>query len=322
MNSIFHEEITEHLAFRKKILAPSSFEVNQRALLSFDQHLSLRERTGNYIDEDDVVSWVQPMYHDLAPSTIAPQVCYLRVFLQYLKHKGISVYIPKPTKVPDNYIPYLFSDTEIEKIFAAADSFPMLNNSNRHLELPMLLRMLYCCGFRLDELLKTQVGDVDFERGVILLRNTKNKKQRIVPLGDNLTAMLYRYCLALNRLTSPLNYIFPGKGTKNHLSKCTAEAWFRELLRNAGIYIQPKEHTRGQCLHCFRHLFAIKSFAQMEQAGRTVKDSIPFLSVYLGHAGMTQTEKYLKFSSDMFPQDTALFEAYSEGIFPEVRYED
>lgn len=322
MNSIFYGEIAEHLEFRKKVLAPSSFAVNQRALFSFDQHLALREKAEKYIDEDDVITWIEPMYSYLAPSTIAPTVCYLRVFLQDLKYRGFTVYIPKRTKVPDNYIPYIFSDAELEKIFTAADSFPALNNSNRHLELPMLLRMLYCCGFRLDEILKAQVRDVDFNRGVILLRNAKNKKQRIVPLGNALTAMLYKYCLALNRLDSPQNYIFPGKGTKNHLSKCTAGVWFRELLRNTGIYIQPEEHTRGQCLHCFRHLFAIKSFAQAERAGRTVNDSIPFLSVYLGHSGITDTEKYLKFSSDMFPQNTALFEAYSEGIFPEVRYED
>lgn len=51
-------------------------------------------------------------------------------------------------------------------------------------------------------------------------------------------------------------------------------------------------------------------------------DSIPFLSIYMGHCDLTETEKYLKFSSDMFPENTELFEAYTEGIFPEVQYED
>ena len=49
------------------------------------------------------------------------------------------------------------------------------------------------------------------------------------------------------------------------------------------------------------HYFAIHSFAQAEQNGRPAEDSVPFLSVYLGHHDMDETEKYLKFSGDMFP---------------------
>ncbi len=59
-----------------------------------------------------------------------------------------------------------------------------------------------------------------------------------------------------------------------------------------------------------------------DQAGRPVHNSIPFLSVYLGHSSMEETERYLKFSNDMFPEHTKMFEEYSDGLFPEVSYED
>ena len=36
---------------------------------------------------------------------------------------------------------------------------------------------------------------------------------------------------------------------------------------------------------------------------------------------MDGTEKYLKLSSDMFPEYTALFEDYATGVFPEAGYE-
>lgn len=65
----------------------------------------------------------------------------------------------------------------------------------------------------------------------------------------------------------------------------------------------------------------IKSFAQAERAGRSAENSIPYLSVFLGHYDMDGTEKYLKFSSDMFPEYTALFEDYAASVFPEVAYE-
>lgn len=85
---------------------------------------------------------------------------------------------------------------------------------------------------------------------------------------------------------------------------------------------KPEPHKRGQCLHCFRHLFAVKSFTQAERSGRPVDESVPFLSVYLGHFDMDGTEKYLKFGGDMFPEYTEMFETYADGVFQEVQYEE
>ena len=325
MNSIFYDDITEHLALREKVLAPGSFAQDRRVLMSFDRHLAERGKTERCITEEDVVSWIQPLYDSLSRYAVANKVGFLRMFLKYLRYKGISVYLPPYPAVPDTYVPYLFSDTELEKIFAAADTVSVSENSGERslkIEFPMLLRMLYSCGFRLGELLSAKVGDVNFKRGVILLRDTKNRKQRVVPLGDALTEMLQRYCLAMGLMGSPDNFLFPARDRKKHLSQYSVDDWFRDLLKQTGIYVRPEKHTRGQCLHCFRHLFTVKSFAQAERAGRPVNDSIPFLSVYLGHFDMDATEKYLKFSSDIFPEHTILFEAFTEGVFPEVCYED
>ena len=322
MSSVLYDDMMNHLAIRERELAPSSFAVSRRVLLSFDQHLEERKKREKSITEDDVFTWLQPKYAALARGTIAPQVCCLRKFSEYLQQQGFSAYIPPNTKVPDSYVPHLFTDEEIAKIFKAADSLQLSYNAKSNAELPMLLRMLYSCGFRLSELLAVRIGDINFELGVVLLKNTKNQKQRLVPLGNTLTEMLNRYCLAMDLMGSPENYIFPGRGKGTHLSRCWAEMLFRTLLQDLGIYTRPDRQSRGPCLHCFRHLFAIKSFAQAEQAGRPVDDSIPFLSIYMGHCDLVGTEKYLKFSSDMFPENTGLFETYTDGIFPEVRYED
>lgn len=74
-------------------------------------------------------------------------------------------------------------------------------------------------------------------------------------------------------------------------------------------------------MHCFRHTFAFKSFAKAEAAGRSLNDSVPFLSTYLGHKNLDETEKYLKFSSTMYPNAMRLFENYIGDVFPEVTYE-
>lgn len=80
----------------------------------------------------------------------------------------------------------------------------------------------------------------------------------------------------------------------------------------------PGAHSRGQRPHCFRRYFAIHSFAQADKNGRPANDFVPFLSVYLGRHNMDETEKYLKFGSDMFHEYTELFEYYALGVFTEV----
>lgn len=325
MNSIFYKDMIEYLLLREKALALHTFAADRRALLLFDRHLAEQGKSERRITEDDVISWIHPMYSCCSRSGVSHRIGALRMLLQYLRHEEIPVYIPPRPKVPGTYMPYLFSDEELVKIFCAADNFtPKTSKDGPRLrmEFPMLLRMRYSCGFRLGELLAAQVGDVDFVRGVIFLRDTKNKKQRIVPLGNTLTEMLNGYCLAMDLLIEPDNYLFPAKNRRQSLPQSIARYWFRRLLKITDIYVEAEAHARGQCLHCFRHLFAVKSFSQMEQAGRPIQESIPFLSVYLGHGSMEETERYLKFSNDMFPEHTSLFETYAEGIFPEVHYEE
>ncbi len=326
MNSIFYEELKEFLPLRERILAPHTFASERRALLSFEKHLVQLGKIEKIITEEDVISWIQAATCNDSQSGVYHKIGALRMFLKNLQFRGFPVYIPPRPKISKDYMPYLFSDEELVRLFHAADNFSSLqtirDDPRYRMEMPMLLRMLYSCGFRLGELLEAKIHDIDFVRETILLRNTKNKKQRIVPMGSTLTNMLNRYCLALDLLDDPCNYIFPAKDRQHPLPHSTTRLWFNELLKETGIYVEREAHCRGQCVHCFRHLFAVKSFMKAEQAGRPVHDSVPFLSMYLGHGSMEETERYLKFSNDMFPEHTKMFEEYSDGLFPEVSYED
>lgn len=322
MNSIFYRDILEYLDLRKGLVAPSTYSVDRCALFSFDQHLSQKGKAIKRISEEDISSWLGPMRAILSCHTIGSKVRTLRGFLSYLQFNGTDVYIPPVFKTTDHYVPYLFSKEELDKLFAAADSIRIRKGTIHHLIMPMLLRLLYSCGFRLGEILAVQVGDVDFTRGIIFLRNTKNKKQRIVPMTESLTTMLYRYCMAINVIDDPQNYLFPSKIENRPITKRSVEEWFEALLKKTGIYIRTKKRVRGPCLHCFRHLFAVHSFIQAKKCNYSVKDSVPFLSVYMGHENIWETEKYLKFSSEMFPELSTPFEAFADGLFPEVSYEE
>ena len=323
--SPFQEELTDFLAMRKKTVCAETYAGDCRILGSFVRFFTAYGCTEKSVSEDVVNAWIQSLFASNARKTVADKVGYLRNFLKYLQYCGIPVFIPRVPKAAESYIPYLFSEDEMERIFAAADTLPLQKGPNANVllrvEFPMILRMLYGCGFRIGELLQVRVGDIDFERGTVLLKNAKNKKQRLVPMHSSLTSILWRYCAAMELTQNDDDFLFPGRLPGQHLSRNTVSRCFIAVLKATGIYLEPQPHTRGQCLHNLRHLIDIKSFAQVEQAGRSAENSIPYLSVFLGHYDMDGTEKYLKFSSDMFPEYTALFEDYAASVFPEVNYE-
>ena len=319
LNSIFKTELEEYLSLRKKTLTPESYKYACGVLGSFDRCLEEHNADEKTISEDMINIWIRRLSEVNAKRTVSDKVACLRKFLEYLRYGGFTVFMPKCPKYSDSYVPYIFSGAELEMIFKAADAAELKQNPSNccrtQVAFPMLLRLLYGCGLRLGEALNLRIGDVNLERGTLLLRQAKNKKQRIVPMHESLTRILLKYCTATELLGKPEAFLFPGAKPEQHMSGGAALDRFHKILKATGIYIPPASHERGQCIHCLRHLFTIKSFAQAQQNGRSANDSVPYLSVYLGHFDMDGTEKYLKFSSDIFPEHTEMFAEYSSGVF-------
>jgi integrase len=203
----------------------------------------------------------------------------------------------------------------MREIYRCSDKTAIRDDKN-NFKVAMLIRVLHGCGLRHGEALQLIRSDVDFNRGTLLLRQPKNKKQRIVPMHQSLTKMLMQYCVAMGIIDKPNTFLFPGTTADTPMRMANASNRFRRILKSANVYTPPeKTGQRGQCVHCLRHLFAVKSFAQAEKSGCPTAESVPYLSVYLGHFDMDGTEKYLRFSSDIFPEHMEMFEAYSSGVF-------
>lgn len=315
--SAFKAEMEDFLLSKEKTFARASYNIYKHDLLDFDTFVVAHNISDRKITEDVINLWIRSLSKRYTRRTVAGMVNHLRLFEQYLKFLGVPCFIPEIPKVYDNYVPYVFSDSELEKIFTVADNliFDSRVPTSRYVRfaMPMLVRLLYCCGLRLGETLALQRRDIDFDAGVLTLRVTKNKKQRYVPMHVSLNDMLYKYCSSMGILHQPEYYLFPRenpeklwyRGGKPGVAKA-----FKKVLQEAGIYMDHDSQERGQCLHCLRHLFAIKAFKKAEEDGKQNNDSIPMLSLYLGHYDMDSTEKYLKFSSDVYPEYMELFEDY------------
>jgi integrase/recombinase XerD len=321
--SILKEEFQSFLTIRKACLSESAFMHDKHYLTSFDAFLLEHHLCEKAISEDILVGWVKTLTGKA--SSRANEVIVIRIFIQYLHSFGIPAYTPVIPKVPDDYIPHIFSEDELHRIFDVADNIIVTKaqpNPYMRIEFPVILRLLYGCGLRIGETLALQMKDVDLDGGILTILHAKNNRQRFVPMSISLTEILRRYCPVMGIVGKPDAYLFPGTDPSEPMSIRSARNKFNVILKNTGIAPETMGwHERGPCLHCFRHLFVFRSFTQAELSGWAIDDSVPFLSTYLGHDSLNETDKYFKFSSELYPKALELFGCYAGSVFPEVDHE-
>lgn len=322
--SILKDKLSDFLALRKVSKSKSAYEHDRHTLQIFDEYLCSIDCINPNLTEEQMTGWIRTL--NGKSSSVANVVIVVRIFLEYLRSYGIDSYIPPIPKVSDDYVPYIFYDDEINRIFSIADTLKMgksRKNTLLHVEYPMILRLMYGCGLRIGETLSLKMRDVDLDIGLLTLKHTKDHKQRLVPMHTSLIKILEQYCMAMGIVGYPEAYLFPTVDPAEPVTVHNAQHKFNVILEQADIFLPGrKKHQRGPCMHCLRHAFVFKAFANAEKDGRRIDDSVPYLSLYLGHDSLKETEKYLKFSSEMFPEAMELFQDYTAQVFPEVNYDE
>ena len=201
----------------------------------------------------------------------------IRAFAKFAyTQDGIS-YVPDTSKLKNSstFTPHIFTVEEIRRLLYAADNLPVRNNApTRHLVIPAVIRLLYCCGFRIGEVLRLRVKDVDLDTGIITVHNGKGGKDRLVPVHNSVIEYLRSYSA---QLPDEREWFFPS--ACGHYSIKTIYDNFRELLFACNI-----PHTgNGPRVHDFRHTFAVHTLEKQLSDGYDPMVIVPRLAAYLGH---------------------------------------
>lgn len=326
-NSSLAREMADYLELRTAVLSASSASNDCRVLLLLDQYLVFSGFQGKELTEDILSAWSKTLSGK--SKTIKEKLSVVRGFGKYLNTLGHQSFLPTLPKVKSDYIPYIFSDEEIVRIFHYADNLTPQNprscSSFFQLKIPMALRILYSCGTRLQETMSLQRKDIDFKNRTLFLKKTKFSKERVIPVHESLIAVMERYCLTLGIMHEPEAFLFPGRKEGSHYTTRQMDSWFSEILKLADIDQRERDrYERGACLHCFRHLFVLKSMQQLEAAGHSVDMNDLLLPTYLGHECLLDTDKYMRFSGAQVPGALDAFESFTSGLIPdvEVPYEE
>ncbi len=131
-------------------------------------------------------------------------------------------------------LPIFFSQEEIRKIL----------NSCENVKHKAILTTIYSCGLRLSELINLKIYDVKSDTNLLLIRQSKGNKDRMVSLPDKLILLLREYYIEYK----PKTYLFEGIGGKQYSERSV------QLILKKAIK-QVKIGTNGS-VHTLRHSFA------------------------------------------------------------------
>jgi len=263
-----------------------------------------------------VLSWTAKRANE-ADSTRIGRISTVRGLARYMVRLGYEAYIyPAAALTIDrySYTPYIFSKEELKSIFTICDSYPISSSSpNRHLILPLIFRMLYGCGLRISEALNLKLGDIDLKQGTLFIRDTKFKKERIVPMAETLSMRCRQYAGKVLGFMPSTSFFFPSPYGGNY-SVSTIYKLFREALWKAGI----SHSGRGPRLHDVRHSHSIHCLKRWVLNKGDLTNLLPYLSVYLGHTDLRGTQHYLRLTADLYPSIIASVEDNFSSLLLEV----
>jgi integrase/recombinase XerD len=207
--------------------------------------------------------------------------------------------------------PYIFTDDEIQKIITHAAHLGPTGSLRPH-TFSTLFALLSVTGLRISEALN--LGFCDFTEEGLIIRESKFKKSRFVPLHETAIVALKHYIsLRLRLAGTDDDHIFVSL-RRCKLSYSGAFYIFHKVLKAAGIpktSIGPKPR-----LHCFRHSFAVKALKTCPDGRDNIRRHMVALSTYLGHSYVKDTYWYLESTSDLMTDISGVCESLVHGGTP------
>lgn len=217
------------------------------------------------IDTEEINEYLVALARDPkspSRSSFKHMVYGLRYYYRLLGMNKNAIALPSLKK--ETKLPVILNHKELKELFAA----PAL------LKQRIVLTLIYSAGLRGQEVINLKISDIDFERKVIHIRQSKYKKDRIVPLSEIIEMGLKKYLKAEN----PYVWLFNGKESDGRYSVKGLSWVMRENLKKTSI-------TKDVNLHSLRHSYATHL---LEQGLNIVT-----LKELLGHADITTTMLYL-----------------------------
>ncbi|MGC9969864.1 MAG: tyrosine-type recombinase/integrase [Bryobacteraceae bacterium] len=192
---------------------------------------------------------------------------------------------------PKRIQPRLYSDEEIDQLLKAA--LRLLPQSGlRPWTYHAIFGLLAVTGLRIGEAVALEKSDVDLQTGLLLVREAKLRKSRLVPLHESTVCVLKQYAERRDRLYPDVATQRFFRTDRGRQIGCAGVRSTFDLLRRELGFDRCGDARRPR-IHDLRHTFAVSSLIRWYRNGDDIDRKMPVLSAYLGHGDVNNTYWYL-----------------------------
>jgi integrase/recombinase XerD len=285
------------------MLAPaveSYVEVRRAAGFAFKSEASLLKSFAAFSDargEHYVRSTIAIEWAGLARSVHqrARRLGTLIRFSRYLRAEDSRHEIPPAafgTEKRGRPTPYILAQDQVRQLVHAASQAGY--RTLRRATYSTLFALLACTGLRLSEAIRLRMEDITPDG--LIIRCSKFRKSRLVPLHDTARAGLQRYLQYRCPYAPEDDHVFVSLRRKPLLLHDVAIA-FRTAARSIGLP-DGRRHS-GPTPHSLRHTFAVTALSRCPDGRDAITQHMVALSTYLGHGKVVDTYWYLEAVPDL-----------------------
>ncbi len=243
--------------------SPNTIKAYRREIRFFFDHTGLAPEKVRY---DDIIFYLEKrkVLGTCSRSSAVHCISALNHYFSinrdiYRRNPTIGIRLPKK----ESRFPEILSRKEVSAILTV-----LQNRKHR-----FLLILVYSAGLRVSEVVNLRINDLDFDRGMIHIRQSKGRKDRYVMFSEKAKATFSEY----EKYYKVQSWLFPGREPDKHLSIRTAQAIFDTACEKAKI-------TKHVSIHSLRHAFA----THLLEDGTDLR----YIQELLGHKSSRTTEIY------------------------------
>ncbi len=296
------------------------YSSSARILYRLDRFIAEKYSEESMLTKEICMKWVT-LKEEEHPNTMIRRTTPVRQFGKYLKGLGYDAYVI-PGHIPNKQIRYeshIYTQKELKAFFSSIDTCRYSPFSpTRCYVIPVIFRIIYCCGLRSSEARLLHVDDVDVETGRIIIRESKGWKSRVIYMSNDLLEVCNKYDSAIKIVLPERKPFFPNKHGKL-FNNSILDYWFHEFWDSLP---EAKEVTGNPArVHAFRHTYAVNRLNQWVREGKDINALYPYLSEYMGHSHFADTDYYLSLIDEFYPDMERLMSSLNNDILPEVYHE-
>ena len=306
-----HDCVHEYLAMRRAL----GFKLKTDERLLRDFAAFMERRHAKRITVKLAIKWAQQP-RSVGSNYHVGRLRAVRSFARYCILIDPRTEVPSAGLLPRHrclFQPHLYSANEVRRLMAACLQRRRAATSISRWTRFTLLGLLSVTGLRVSEALNLNMTDVDLDRGVLTIRNSKFGKSRLVPVHPSTRAALRNYLQRRNEYFTgrPIVPFFVSRhGTR--MGHHALHKTFVILSKKIGL--RKPSDRQGPRLHDFRHSMAVEVLRRCYRSSTDPERRLPALATYLGHTSLSYTYWYLHQNPSLMKQAMTRLERHWENL--------